>query len=389
LKINYFCIYIKKLEREMAMELKITKTELLSGLFWTQSVVERKVTMPILSNALIEATPKILTITATDLEVGVRSTHTADVAMPGKVTVHAKNLYEIIRQLPDEKIKITVAPNHWIEIVSGKSRFKIVGMSADEFPNLSFSEGKEVQSIPPATLMEMIERTAYAMSTDEVRYNLNGIYCEARDVDGKPGLRFVATDGHRMAYCERTTPKKWVLPKGVIIPRKGVGELKRLCDGGGDAPVSLFFDSKQVVVSRGNVSMLVRLIDGQFPPYEQVIPKDLPKAVTVDRKQLINSLKRATLVASDMSHAVKLTFSPGLIEISTANPDVGEVHEELAATYKGETFDVGFNAKYFLDILGVITDEATVMGLKNNVSPCVIRSEFDRGFLSMVMPRRL
>lgn len=371
------------------MEIKITKTELMSGLYWTQSVVERKVTMPILSNALLEATPKALTITATDLEVGVRSTHTADVATPGKVTVHAKNLYEIIRQLPDEKIKLTVGANHWLEIVSGKSRFKIVGMPADEFPKLSFSEGKEAQALTPTSVIEMIEKTAYAMSSDEVRYNLNGIYCEAREVGGKPGLRFVATDGHRMAYCERPTPGKFSLPKGVIIPRKGVGELKRLCDGGGDAPVSLFFDAKQVVASRGNVSMLVRLIDGQFPPYEQVIPKDLPKVVTADRRQFGDALKRASLVASDLSHAVKVAFSPGMIEISSANPDVGEVHEELAATYKGETFEVGFNAKYFLDILAVIADEAVVMGLKNNVSPCVIRSEFDRGFLSMVMPRRL
>lgn len=371
------------------MEIKVTKSELLDGLYWTQSVVERKVTMPILSNALLEATPKTLTITATDLEVGVRSTHAADVATPGKVTINAKNLYEIIRQLPDEKIKLSVGGNHWVEIISGKSRFKIVGMPADEFPNLSFSEGKEAQSIAPETLLEMIAKTSYAMSTDEVRYNLNGIYCESKDVEGKPGLRFVATDGHRMAYCERSTPGKFSLSKGVIIPRKGVGELKRLCDGGGDASVSLFFDGKQIVASRGSVTMLVRLIDGQFPPYEQVIPKDLPKVVTADRKLFGESLKRASLVASDMSHAVKMTFSPGLIEISTTNPDVGEVHEELAATYKGETFDVGFNAKYFQDILSVISDESVVMGLKNNVSPCVIRSEFDRGFLSMVMPRRL
>lgn len=371
------------------MEIKITKTELLNGLYWTQSVVERKVTMPILSNALIEATPKTLTITATDLEVGVRSTHAADVAKPGKVTVNAKNLYEIIRQLPDEKVKLSVGANHWMEIVSGKSRFKIVGMPADEFPNLSFSEGKEAQSLSPDTILEMIGKSAYAMSTDEVRYNLNGIYCEAKEVEGKPGLRFVATDGHRMAYCERATPGKVALAKGVIIPRKGVGELKRLCDGGGDASVSLFFDAKQLVASRGSVTLMVRLIDGQFPPYEQVIPKDLPKVVTADRKQFIDSLKRASLVASDMSHAIKMTFSPGMIEINTANPDVGEVHEELGATYKGETFDVGFNAKYFLDLLAVISDEAVVMGLKNNVSPCVIRSEFDRGFLSMVMPRRL
>ncbi len=371
------------------MEIKITKTEFLNGLYWTQSVVERKVTMPILSNALLEASSRTLTITATDMVVGVRSTHTADVATPGKVTINAKSLYEIIRQLPDEKIKISVGNNHWMEIVSGKSRFKIVGMAADEFPKISFLEGKENQQLPSETILEMIEKTAYAMSNDEVRYNLNGIYCEAKEMEGKPGLRFVATDGHRMAYCDRATPERFNLPRGAIIPRKGVGELKRLCDGGGDASVSLFFDAKQMVVGRGSVMMLIRLVDGQFPPYEQVIPKDLSKVVTVDRRLFGEALRRASLVASELSHAVKMTFSPGLIEISTTNPDVGEVNEELAATYKGETFDVGFNARYFLDILEVISDEAVVMGLKNNVSPCVIRSEFDRGFLSMVMPRRL
>lgn len=370
------------------MEIKITKAELLKGLYWTQSVVERKVTMPVLSCALIEAKDKTLTITATDLEVGVRSQHAADVAKPGSVTIHAKNLYEIIRQLPEELVKFTVSANHWVEIVSGKSRFKIVGTSADEFPKLSFSESKDVQQVAPNTILEMIEKTAYAMSNDEVRYNLNGVFCEAREVDGKPGLRFVATDGHRMAFCERQTQGKWNLPKGVILPKKGVNELKRLCDAG-DTPVTMLFDEKHLIVRLDNVTLLIRLLDGQFPPYEQVIPKDLPKVVTVDRKQFIDSLKRASLVASDLSHAVKLNFSPGMIEISTSNPDVGEVHEELAATYKDETFDVGFNAKYFLDILNVINDESIVLGLKNNVSPCVIRSEFDRGFLSMVMPRRI
>ena len=367
------------------MEIKIQKDALMNCLYISQSVIENRSTMPILANALLEAKGKSVTLTATDLQVGVVVKESADVSGSGKVLIPVKNIYEISKELQGDIISIKVLANNWLEIVSGKSRFKIMGASPDEFPSIPASEGVEC-TLDAKSFLEMIAKTSYSMSNDETRYTLNGAFLECAGTGGKSSLRMVATDGHRLSYSER--PIKGAFKKGIILPKKGIWELKKILSEI-EGEFTTVVGEKTMSVNAKNVTFVCRLIDGQFPPYGQVIPKDGGKIVSIDRKALMQSLRRVSIIANEKSKGAKFSFSPGNLDISSSNPDVGEAKEELTCVYKGETFDVGFNTSYFIDILGVLEDEKVVLELKNDTSPCVIRSEFDKGFLAVIMPMRL
>jgi DNA polymerase-3 subunit beta len=370
------------------MEIKIPRTEILKGLSLVQSIVERKTTMPILANVLFEAKKKQLSITATDLEVGINCSYPADVLTEGKVTVHAKSLYDIVKELPDDTVHFKMKDGNWVEIKCGKSKFRIVGLSPEEFPELPTRGTGETRRTEAGTVREMIEKTAFAMSSDETRYNLNGVYTDLScSEDGKTVL-MVATDGHRLSIVKREVGAKWNFPKGGIVPRKGIMELKRLAESG-DSPIDVWADKKHVIAYRDNTTLVIRLIDGQFPPYEQVVPKKSKRTVAVNRDELIHALKRVSVMSTDRSRGVKFSFSPGNLDISASNPDLGEAKEELTAEYKGESFEVGFNAKYFIDALTSIKDDQAVLQLGDETAPCVLASEYDKNFTHVIMPMRL
>jgi DNA polymerase-3 subunit beta len=370
------------------MEIKIPRGELLKGLSVIQGIVERKTTMPILANVLMDAKGKNLTLTATDLEVGVINTMAAEVLRDGKLTVHARGLYDIVKELPDETVHMNALENQWVEILCGKARFKIVGLSPDEFPSLpKKGSGVEVK-IPADTFKEMIEKTSFAMSTDETRYNLNGVFVEQVKEGEKEFLRMVATDGHRLSIIDREIGGKWKLAKGVIIPRKGIIELKRLVDLA-EGSIELTLDEKHVIASNKQTTLIIRLIDGQFPPYKQVMPTQLKRVIGVDRKNILEVLRRVSVMSADRSRGVKFVFSPKNLEVSTSNPDFGEAKEELSINYKGEKFEIGFNARYFIDVFNVIDDEETQLQMGDDTTPCVLKSDHDRGFTHIVMPMRL
>ncbi len=370
------------------MEIKIARSELQKGLGLVQGIVERKTTMPILANVLLSVEKKALSITATDLEVGINGSYAADVLSEGKITLHARSLYDIVRELPDDTIYLKVKDGNWVEIKCGKSNFKIVGLSPEEFPALPTRGNGQTQRIDATLLKEMIDRTAFAMSSDETRYNLNGIYADLSGGEDGKTIVMVATDGHRLSVMKREAGSGWSLPKGIIVPRKGVMELKKLAESGDD-PVDIWADTKHLIVYRGNTTLVIRLIDGQFPPYEQVIPKKAKRVVSLGRNEFIHALKRVSVLSTDRSRGVKFSISPNNLDITASNPDIGEAREELAATYKGDAFEIGFNARYFIDALSSIDDEQAVMQLGDDTAPCVIYSEFDRGFTHVIMPMRL
>lgn len=370
------------------MEIKIEKGLLSEGLNWVQSVVDRKTTMPILSNVLLEARGNVLTLSATDLEAVVTGSMKAEVVTPGKITVPARGFYEIVKELPNQMVQVTAQSNNWIEIKCAKSHFKLVGMDASEFPALpKRGEGNEFD-LDVKTVLEMLSKVDFAMSNDETRHNLNGILVEAEAADGKNILRFVATDGHRLSLSERVISKKLPLNQGVLFPKKGVAELKRLVDGK-EGDIHFWVGDKHAVINKDEKTLVVRLIDGQFPPYVHVIPKNHKKVLSTQRSGLLQALKRVSVVTNDRSKGVKFSVSPGNLEISANNPDLGEAKEEMAVQYKGNTFSIGFNAAYFLDCLSVLEDEQVVLQLNDEVSPCLIQSEFDRGFTHVIMPMRL
>ncbi|MBI2344330.1 MAG: DNA polymerase III subunit beta [Deltaproteobacteria bacterium] len=371
------------------MDIKIQKKDLVQGLVLASSIVERKTTMPLLANVCLCAHGKTLTLSATDLEVGFVADLATEVVTEGELTVSARSLFDIVKELPDDRVHLHALPNHWMEVKSGKSHFKIVGLSAEEFPKLPESGKEHFMIVDVADFLDMVTKTAYAMSTDETRYTLNGVLMEqVKGDDGTARLRLVATDGHRLAYADRAVKGKWKLESGVIIPRKGILEWKRLLEGV-DGTFQLAIGTKQVTVQKDNVTLIIRLIDGQFPPYQQVIPDSHKWVISVGREILQQSIRRVQLVTTDRSRGIRFRISPKHLELTAKNPDIGEAHEELQVKYQGETFEIGFNGRYFLDLLNVMADEQVVMELKGEMGPALFRSEFDRNFLAVIMPMRL
>jgi DNA polymerase-3 subunit beta len=371
-----------------AMEFRITKGELLRGLTRIQAIVEKRNTMPILANTLIEAEEEKVFISATDLDVGVRGGYDASVVKKGSVTVSARKLFEIARELPDEPVTLRTRENNWLELTCAKIVFKLVGLPAEEYPGLPKGEEKNLARMESTALLEMIEKTLYAVSTDDTRYNLNGIFVETDAPGGI--LRMIATDGHRLALVERK-PEGVDLAKfesGVIIPRKGILELKRLLEED-DAPIQLGFRKGHGVAKKKDVHLVIRLIDGTFPDYKQVIPEGIKQVVTVTREPLLSALKRISLLAAEKTRSVKLELSKKRLVLSSNNPDLGEAREEIEVDHTGEDLAIGFNARYLLDAIGTLDVKEIRLGFRDELSPGRIEPAADGGALAVVMPMRI
>jgi DNA polymerase-3 subunit beta len=368
------------------MEIKAKRGDLLATLYWAQSIVERRNTMPILANALIDAQKSKIQLAATDLEVGVRGEVDGEIVKPGTLTVNAKKLYEIVREIPAEQIHLKRLENDWVEIRSGKSIFKIVGMDAREFPQFPKFDVKGQVSMQAALMRGMIERTIFAVSTDETRYSLNGVFLEEA-AGGK--VRMVSTDGHRLAFEEQALGTLG-LSKGVILPRKGLGELRKLLEGGDEGEIFISFRDNMALVSRDKVELFMRLIDGDFPDYTKVIPQGNPNIAKMDHGDLLQALRRVSILSSERYKGVKLDFSGGNVSISANNPDLGEAAEEVEADYAGGPISIGFNARYIIDVLGVLENEGDIdIELKDELSPSIIRKSANAGYLYVLMPMRL
>ncbi|RMF44887.1 MAG: DNA polymerase III subunit beta [Deltaproteobacteria bacterium] len=372
------------------MQFSIEREIFLKALARVQGIVEKRNTIPILSNVLIDAADDGLVITATDLEVGMRATYPAEIRNGGKVTANAKKLFEIIKELPDDLVHFQSKENCWIEISCGKALFNIVGLAADEFPYFPEVERCQFIDLPSSSVATMLEKTAFSMSNDESKYNLNGIFFQALETDGNLMLRLVATDGHRLSLVEQPleTPAGDELLKGVIFPKKGVFELRKIADDG-EAPIGLGFLENNAIVRKDDTVIAMRLVDGEFPDYSRVIPQEQDIKAKIPREQFFHALKRMAILSSEKSRGVKLTLTGGSLEISSSNPDLGDAREDLAADYAGQDIAIGFNARYLLDILQVHKGEEVELQIKDNMSPGMIRPVDDRHFLAVVMPMRL
>ncbi|MEZ7980336.1 MAG: DNA polymerase III subunit beta [Myxococcota bacterium] len=374
------------------MKLSITKSEFLRGLGRIQSIVEKRNSMPILANTLIEAPETgenaMLQLAATDLEVGVRSQHVANVTEAGGLTVSAKKLFEIVRELSDEKIELEATANSYLEIRCNRSRFTLAGTAAEEYPTLPEFNPEKTVPVSSAILSAMIERTMYAASVDETRYNLNGVYLEVLNETGE--IRLVATDGHRLACVDRTIEGDIsALASGVIIPRKGLGELKRLVDEDDAEEIELAFANNSGLAKKGDVTLVMRLIEGEFPNYNQVIPKDLTRHLILPTDSLVQAVRRVALLSSERSRAVKLELSDGQLVITSNNPDLGDAREELDVDYAGEPLAIGFNAKYLLDAINAIQLKEVRFSFQDELSPSRLTPPDDEKTLAVVMPMRI
>ena len=374
------------------MKIKIARDELLTGLQRVQGVVEKRNTMPALSNILLETKQDGVELVATDLEIGIRGHYKAEVLEPGSVSVSARKVFEILREMPDSEITFATQENNWVQIQSGKIQFKIVGLAASEFPALPTVEREGRVAISGSGLAALIRKTLFAVGDNDARYILNGLLITLISTDKKVTMRLVGTDGHRLAVAESELAQDAVseIPKEIraIIPRKAAQEMRRLLEEEAGEPL-LGFTKNLVTFQRSGVFLTSRVMEGTYPNYQQVIPKDNSKKATVDRTALEAALRRVAVLSRDKTNAVRITLDSGMLTLYTSNPDLGEATEELPVQYRGESLTTGFNARYLLDALAAMESETVHLEMKTALSPCVLRPEGDPGFLCVVMPMKV
>ena len=352
-------------EESQAMEFSVSKSALLNELTTTQGVVERKTTIPILSNLLVEAREGRVTITATDLELSVRTSCEAKVKKEGAGTIPAKKLLELVRLLPEGEIKFKLLDNHWVEVVSEKKKYKLVGMAKENFPALPAMPHVLVK-IPAALLEGLISKTKFAISMEESRYTLNGGLLIL-----KPDtLAMVATDGHRLALAE--TDHKLTGLNGevkVLIPKKAMDEVEKLSSlAGAEAQMDFAKDESHLFFQVDHRLLISRILTGQFPNYEAVLPRDNNKSVVLERAELSDAVRRVSQLADQRSHAVKMAVSKEGIEISASSPEYGEAKEIIEKDYKGDPISIGFNSSYVLDFLAAAAEGPISIELKDEQS---------------------
>ena len=372
------------------MKLRMGRVELLMGLQRVQGVVEKRNTMPILSNILIEAKQEGVEIVATDLEIGMRGHYKAMVEKAGGVTVSARKLYEIIKELAVGEIEITSGDNNWTTIQAGKSQFKIVGLPSTDYPALPTIEREGLIPLAGAGFLELIRKTLFAAGDNDARYILNGLLVTLISTETKTILRLVGTDGHRLAVAEQEVGKAGA--KGVpqeikaIIPKKAAQEMQRLLEEGGEGEPLIGFTKNLMIFRKSGLLLTSRLMEGNYPNYQQVIPKESDRKIGVNRSELVSALRRVSVLSRDKASAVKVSFVSGQMTLFSSNPDFGEATEELAARYEGEALNTGFNARYLLDVLGVMDGETISLQMDNPLSPCLIQESDSPGFKCVVMP---
>ena len=370
------------------MEINIKREDLLHGLYLVQGVVERRTPQPVLGHVLVESQKDHIALSATDNEVGVRCVVPATVKQPGTVTANARKMYEIARELTGDLVTLKAGAVGWVDVLCGRSKFKVVGLDPKDFPVLPLGPGADQGTTIPiaaGTLLEMIDKTLFAVSSDETRLNLSGVYLEGYE----GGLRMVATDGHRLALIERVL-KDAQLPRGVILPRKGLLEVRKLLEEAEDQELTLVIADKFARVETSAIAFFMRLIEGEFPDYRQVIPGSLRATARMNREDFLGALRRSALLASERSHGIRLALQKGSLEIAASNPEQGEASEEIEVSYSGDPVTIGFNARYLLDVLAVhAAGDVVEMGLTDEVGPSVIRGSQAPNFTYVLMPMRL
>jgi DNA polymerase-3 subunit beta len=377
------------------MYFEIDKKEFIKGLGLMQSVAGRKTTLPILSHILLEWEKDSLYLTGTDLETGIREELTAKIHEKGKASVSAKKLYEIVRELPDETIHIRKKDNQWITLQCGKSIFNLAGLDPEEFPSLPTYQEGNFSAVPTGIIREMIEKTVFAASNEESRYHLNGVLFAQAKQGGEEMLRMVATDGHRLSLVDRQNKKIFGIDeKGIIMPKKGILEVKKIIgDRDGEKEMGIYFNSTHGFFKLGKSLTVIRLIEGEFPEYEQVIPKGNDKKLVMAKERMVSSLKRVSTMANERMEGVKFSLKINSLEMSSTHQDFGDAQEEVEVVYDGPPLQVGFNARYFIEALNVIDTEEVLMELKDDGSPGILKpSSSTPGVsnqISIIMPMRL
>ncbi|MDO9528301.1 MAG: DNA polymerase III subunit beta [Syntrophales bacterium] len=367
------------------MEFSIKRDVFLEGLQKTLSIVEKRTTLPILNNILIRTQSERVRIAATDREVGLISYYAATIITPGEITVGARKLFEMVREIDGEIINFKVLENNWVTVTCGKIIYKIPGISAEDFPEVSDIENMESISIPCDVLKNVFEKTFFAISQDDMRPNLNGVFFEI--IDGN--IAVVATDGHRLSLVKMPLEGNDNLNiKGVIIPRKGVSEIRKLVEAGDD-DVDMCVTDGVCVVKKQDTVLRVSLINSEYPDYRRVIPQEGGVEIQLDRDKILHSLKRMSVMSTEKFSGVKIEVYDQRMVLTSTNPDVGEAKDEIDVSYEGEKMEVGYSVRYLIDAMDPIDGDVVSFEIRSGDGPGVVRSAGSDAYMCVVMPIKL
>jgi len=370
------------------MNTTIDREALLRALSRIQGVIDKRHAMAVLTNVLLEADAGTLCLIASDIEVSLKQKVPAKIDEPGKAAVPARTLFEIVRESTADEVNLSSLENQWVQVSTGKSKFKLMGVSPDEHPGMPAAGGNGTEAITvemsAGDLNDMIRKTVFSVSTDDTRSNLAGVYLDGSNA---ASARMVATDGHRLAMIDRPVTGGEI-GTGVILPRKGLAEVGKLLPEE-STPVKLMLTGNEAQIELGDTLLSMRLVEGSFPDYRRVIPDETPRRVKTDRDELLRTLRRVSILSSERARGVRFKLSEGVLEVSTNNPDMGEASEELPVAYAGDSMEVGFNARYLLDVLAVFPEGSEVeIGLGDELSPGVLQGD-DKDYTYVVMPMRI
>lgn len=366
------------------MQFSVDKQKFLEKLTLVQGVAERKTTMPVLSSILLTSTDGIVRITATDLETTLTTQMSADVSHKSSIAVPARKLFEIVRELPDGLIEINEIKNSWIELNAGNGNYKIAGLPSTDFPQIPEVAVDGLFTIDSLLLDDMISKTVYCVSSDDMRRNLCGICFEK---SGQNNLRLVATDGHRLSFVENSSSDDVKLLSSVIVPKKAVLELRKILKQ--SEPIQIGFESNFFAAVGEDTTIFSRLIDADFPDYRQVVPEETEFELEISRDQFLSSLKRVCVFSSERTKSVKVTFDKESIVLKSVSQDVGEAKEDFEVSYDGGLKEIGFSGNYLIEALESIDKEDVIFGLSDELSPVLIKPKNEENYICIVMPMRI
>jgi len=377
----------------MSLSINVSKEDFLPALNSLQSITGKKGTMAVLANVLIQTQDNFIEIIATDLEVGIKKSVAAEVLSPGSITLPAKILYEIVREAGSESVNIEEREKNWARIKTGSSIYNLAGTSSEEYPDFPEYNEDSLINLPCELIRELIDKTIFSVAQErESNYTLTGILLEKeKNEEGKSALRMVSSDGHRLSIMEKeldSESDEIVIEKNTLIPRKGVSEIKKACEG--QKNFSIGSDKKQLVVKTKNSLMVVRLMNGEFPDYRSivnVIEKD--NSLEIERIPFLESLKRTNLFTEDTFNAIQLSVADDKLVLSSQNMDFGNAKDEIDIKYSGTPLELGFNCRYFIDTLQVMRSDMVKAYINSDQSPCLLEGEDDKGFISIIMPMKI
>ncbi len=376
----------------MALNCTVNKTTLLEGLSGLQNITNKRGTLAILSNILIETTNDHLILTATDLEVGLRLKVAAEIISMGSLTLPSKKIFEIVRESGSDTISIEETENSWVVITAGLSTYNLAGMASDEFPQFPDYDESSFLAFEANIFSELIDKIIYSIANEQENvYSLTAVLFEKEKRDDISYLRMISSDGHRLSIMEKDVAvniDELKLNPVTLIPKKGIYEIKKFCENRDS--VELSFEEKQMVIMDDDAVMVIRLKQGDFPQYNAIVQAvQLNQKIEIDRITFLDSLKRINIFTEDMFHTIQLNINNGEMILSSQNADLGNAKDIIEITYSGEPLSLGFNCRYFIEALQVMECDVVDAYINSNSSPCLMKSDMDEGFTSIVMPMQL